>query len=197
MVSVTRENLTSERGFTIIEVMLSIVLLTVGLLAVATVFQQGLAVTLYGKDQTKAAALAQQEIEFLKTQAPYSASCPATPLAQTATAALNCWVGTYGDGTVATATVSADGQQYARDVQVQYWVWDGTQGQFVVSGTPTQRPSSGQFVYRVSVATHWTVRGQTSFVSGSSSGPNGCVTAGAAAPVGLGCVEVSTFMLAQ
>ncbi len=60
-----REPVGGERGFTLIEVMVAIILLTFGLLAVAGVFPQGLAMGLYGKDQTRSASLAQQEMECI------------------------------------------------------------------------------------------------------------------------------------
>lgn len=189
-----------EHGFTLIEVMLGIVLLTFGLLAVADVFPRGLALSLYGKDQTKAADLAQQEIEFLRTQATSSGSCPTTPIAQTATASLNCLVGDYATS-VATAyfdqngnAVSQSAAYFGRDVQVQYWTWNAGAGQLTPSA-PYSAPSSGtQYVYRISVATHWLVRGQTAFTSGNSGSPNGCVSGGAAVSAAQGCVRVSTFV---
>lgn len=192
--------LRDERGFTLIEMMLGIVLMTFGLLAVADVFPHGLALSVYGGDQTRAADLSQQQVEFLKTQST-SGSCPPTPIAQTATAALNCLVGDYATS-VASAYFDTSGNPtslsaayFARDVQVQYWTWSARTAQFTRPSNPYTAPPSGtQYVYRVSVATHWLVRGQTAFTSGNTSSPNGCVNGGAAVPAGLGCVQVSTFI---
>jgi prepilin-type N-terminal cleavage/methylation domain-containing protein len=190
-----------ERGFTLIEVMLGIVLLTFGLLAVADVFPHGLALSLYGKDQTKAADLGQQEIEFLRTQATNASSCPSTPISQTTSAGINCLVGDYGTN-VSTSYFDPNGNAvaqsaayFSRDVQVQYWTWSASAGQFTLPSSPYTTPAHCvQYVYRVSIATHWLVRGQTVFTSGNTGSPNGCVVGGAAAPTGLGCVQVSTFV---
>ncbi len=57
-----------ETGFTLIETMLGIVLLTVGLLAVADVYPHGLALSAYGQAQTAAAALSERWIEDLKSE---------------------------------------------------------------------------------------------------------------------------------
>ncbi len=81
-------------------------------------------------------------------------------------------------------------------MQIQYWVWipGGCGGTdcFVRSATPYTAPGSGTYVFRVAVATHWLVKGQTSFVSGQTT--NGCVSGTAAVPTGLGCVQVSTVI---
>ncbi len=189
-----------ERGFTLLEVMFGMVLMTVGLLAVADVFPRGLALSLYGKDQTKAASLAQQQIEFLRTQATTGGVCPSTPISQTATAALSCLVGDYGAGVVGSAYFDLNGGSatqsaayFTRDVQVQYWTWSASTSQFVIAAGPYTAPSSGtQYVFRISVATHWLARGQTAYAS--SGGTKGCVVGGSALPTGIGCVQVSTFI---
>lgn len=195
-----REPLRGERGFTLIEVMVGIVILTFGLLAVADVFPRGLAMGYYGKDQTKASSLAQQEIECLKNQlitalpgyvgdygsarSPIPAACnPSTTAAVTS----------YFDPNGAVTTASQ--AYFTRDVQVQYWTWNGTQ--FVLPASPYTAPTglcgvATCYLYQVSVATHWLVRGNTIFQSGQS--VNGCVTGGTAVPVGQGCVRVSTFI---
>lgn len=180
-----RATVIDERGFTLIEVMLGIVLMTVGLLAVADVFPRGLALSLYGKDQTKAASLAQQKVEYYKNQA---------------TSTFSAIVGDYG--TVASEYFDQNGNAttaalayLTRDVQIQYWTWSASSNQFTLPGTPYTAPSLGtQYVYRVSVAAHWPVRGQTAFTSGNTTSPNGCVVGGAAVPTGIGCVQVSTFI---
>ncbi len=189
-----------ERGFTLLEVMFAIVLMTVGLLAVANVFPWGLALSLYGKDQTKAASLAMQEVECLKYQP---------------TSALSGFVGDYGNSRTPTPTVCNPSSSAAfsayfdqngntttqaaayltRDVQIQYWTWSTSTSQFTQPTNPYTAPSAGtQYVYRVSVATHWRQRGQTIFTSGNITSPNGCVSGGSAVPTGLGCVQVSTFV---
>ncbi len=186
-----RTSLTGEYGFTLIEVMIGIVLLTVGLLAVAGVLPPGLALGLYGKDQTRAANLAQQKMEYLKAQP---------------TSSIAAIVGDYL--TTTTEVLDQNGQPttpgleyFDRDVQVQIWTWNGTQ--FVVSGTPYTVPSSGPYVYRVSVAVSWNVNGYSSFQyptgkshgkGKSSSTVSGCVVNSASVPTGAGCVQVSTFI---
>ena len=180
-----------ERGFTLIEVMLAIVLLTVGLLAAADSFPRLTAASLYGKDQTRGANLAQQQLEIYRN----------------APSSLSLLIGDYG--TVASGyfdqngTATAQSAAYfTRDVQVQYWVWSTSAGAFTPPASPYTLPSgcnsplqtADPCVYHVSIATHWPVRGQTIFTSGNLGSPNGCVAGGAAVPVGLGCVTVTTFV---
>jgi prepilin-type N-terminal cleavage/methylation domain-containing protein len=172
-----------ERGFTLIEVMIAIVLIMVGLLAAAGSFPRLMAASLYGKDQTRGANLAQQQMEVYRN---------------TATSALAALVGDYGtvasgyfdqNGTSATQTTA----YFTRDVQIQYWTWSASANAFVPPANPYQAPA-GSYVYHLAVAAHWLVRGQTAFTSGNSSSPNGCVNSGAAVSVGLGCVTVSSFV---
>ncbi len=200
-----------EYGFTLIETMLGIVLLTVGLLAVADVFPAGLALSRYGKDQTMAANLAQQEVEYLKTlTTAWQTTCTSPPTA------VNCAVADYNallpNSTQALhQTINQNGQQYVRDVQVQVWTYAdcrfGVPGQSFTcpDGTTVTFPGTTQYpvpaaqpsplyIFRVSVATHWIARGQTIFTSGNTSSPNGCVSGGAAVSTGLGCVQISTFI---
>ena len=191
-----REPIRGERGFTLIEVMVACVLLTFGLVAVAGVFPQGLAMGLYGKDQTRAASLAQQEVECLKNQTTstlggfvqdYGVTKPsATVCNPSSTAAATTYFDQNGNVTTSSAAY------FTRDVQVQYWPWNGTA--YTLTATPYTAPS-GSYVYRVSVATHWLVHGQTIYTSGQiSPTPNGCVNGGTAVPTGQGCVQVSTIV---
>jgi len=193
-----RRLITGERGFTLLEVMVGIVLLTFGLLAVADVFSRGLALGLYGEDQTRGAGLAQQQVEFLKTVPTSASPCPGTPVAQTTSTGLNCLVGDY-KATVATSYFDTSGNPtaqatayYSRDVQIQYWTWDSVNNKFVQA--PYSPAPSQNYVFRISVATHWLVRGKTTFVSGQAT--NGCVVGSpaTAVPTGLGCVQISTFI---
>lgn len=186
----------SERGFTLLEVMAGIVLLTFGLLAVADVFSRGIALGLYGEDQTRGAGLAQQELEFLKTVPTSASPCVGAPYAQTTSTGLNCLVGDYNVN-VSRSYFDANGNPtaqatayYSRDVQVQYWPWSSGPSQYV--GTAPYVVPGGSYVFRLSVATHWAVRGQTTFQSGQAT--NGCVIGGVAVPTSLGCVQISTFL---
>jgi len=172
-----------ERGFTLLEVMIAIVHITVGLLAAADSFPRLTAASLYGKDQTRGASLAQQQMEVYRN---------------TATSALASLVGDYG--TVASGYFDQNGASttqtaayFTRDVQIQYWTWSVSTNAFVQPASPYVVPA-GSYVYRISIATHWPVRGQTIFTSGNVSSPNGCVRSGAAVSVGLGCVTVSSFV---
>ena len=171
-----------ERGFTLLEVMIAIVLITVGLLAAAGSFPQLTAASLYGKDQTRSANLAQQKMEVYRN---------------TATSSLASLVGDYGtvasqyfDQNGASATLTT--AYFTRDVQIQYWTWSASSNAFVQPSNPYQVPT-GSYVYRISIATHWLVRGQTIFTSGNTTSPNGCVKSATVVPVGLGCVTVSSF----
>lgn len=181
-----------QRGFTLVEVMIAIVLLMVGLLAAADSFPRLTRASLYGKDQTRSANLAQQQIEVYR-------NTPSSSLASN--------VGDYG--TVASAYFDQNGNSttsaaayFTRDVQIQYWSWSATAGAFTQPASPYTLPSgctsplqsTDPCVYHVSIATHWPVRGQTAFTSGNTTSPNGCVVSGAAVPLGLGCVTVSTFV---
>ena len=191
-----REPIRGERGFTLIEVMVAVVLLTFGLVAVAGVFPQGLAMGLYGKDQTRASALAQQEIECLKNQATSTLGGFVGDYGNTKSAATVCNPSSTGpattyfdqNGNVTTSSAA----YFTRDVQVQYWPWNGTA--YALTATP-YTPPSGSYVYRVSVATHWLVHGQTIYTSGQiAPNPNGCVNGVTAVPTGQGCVQVSTIV---
>jgi len=171
--------------------MLAIVLMTFGLVAVADVFPHGLALGLYGKDQTTAAGLGQQKIEYYKNQA----TSILGPLVGDYTVKVTTeYFDTRGNATTQTATGAA-APYFLRDVQIQYWTWNGATSQFTLPASPYAVPGAGiSFVYRVSTATHWLVRGQTVFASGNTSTPNGCVNGAAQASTGLGCVQVSTFI---
>jgi hypothetical protein len=171
-------------GFTLVETMLGIVLLTFGLLAVADVFPHGLALSAYGQGQTEAADLSERWIEDLKSE-------PTSTLTQD--------LGDYGtvpslyfdqNGSPTTAAHAV----FTVDLQVQAWIWDQDAGQYVVSSTPYSLPTAGAYVYRVSAAAHWLINGGTAFTSGNAGAPNGCVVGGAAAPEGAGCVQTSTFV---
>lgn len=208
---VVRQLMRGERGFTLLEVMISIVVLTFGLLAVASVLPTGLGLSLYGKDQTRSASLAQQEIECLKnvTTVPTGGSPPVTAtlqgavqdygVARSAGAPTVCnpssstALTTYFDQNG--APTSAANAYFTRDVQVQYWTWNGST-QFAVSGTPySSTPPAGNYVFRVTAATHWLVQGQTLYKSGQTSpNLNGCAIGSTAYTVGLGCVTASTFI---
>lgn len=170
-----------ERGFTLLEVMIAIVLLTVGLLAAADSFPRLTAAALYGKDQTRGTNLAQQQIEIYRTVTP---------------SALGSLAGNYG--TVASALFDQNGNAvtqtgstyFTRDVQIQYWAWVTSTSAFAPPINPYTTPTAA-YVYHIAVATHWLVRGQTTFTTGTTAG---CVTGGTAATVGLGCVTVGTFV---
>jgi prepilin-type N-terminal cleavage/methylation domain-containing protein len=169
-----------QRGFTLIEVMIAIVLMTVGLVAAAGSFPALTQAALYGKDQTRAANLAQQQVEDYRN---------------TVTTTLSSAVGDFG--TVASqyfdqngVTTTQGAAYFTRDVQIQYWTWSVTSTSFVQPASPYVSPTTS-YVYHISVVTHWPVRGHTAFVSGTT--PEGCVVGGAAAAVGLGCITLSSF----
>lgn len=176
-----RAALAGEGGFTLIEVMIAILLMTIGLLAAAGTFPSLTAGALYGKDQTRAANLAQQQMEVYRNSA---------------TSAFAGWVGDYGTQVASqtfdqngTATTTPGSIYFTRDVQIQYWAWSGAFNAFTPTA-PYTAPS-GPYVYHIAVTTHWPVRGQTVFVTGTTSG---CVSGGSVVPVGLGCVTVSNFV---
>lgn len=169
-----------ESGFTLLECMLAIVLMTVGLLAAAGSFPSLMRAALYGKDQTRAAGLAEEQMEL------YRNAVPST---------LGSYVGDYG--TVASQYFDQDGNSttqgaayFTRDVQIQFWTWNALTNAFVRPANPYVAPA-GSYLFHVSVATHWPVNGQTTFVTGTTSG---CVSAGSTVPVGFGCITVSSFI---
>jgi Tfp pilus assembly protein PilV len=184
-----RNTAAGECGFTLIEAMIAISLLTFGLLAIAGVFPNALALGEYAKDETKATELAQQEMEFIKYQA---------------TSWIPTYVGDYASGsavptayfTSSEVTTTSSTAYFTRDVQIQYWLWSGSgcggAGCFVISSTPYTAPASTPYVYRVSVATHWLVNGQTAFIRGHS--VNGCLNGVTAVAVARGCIAMSTFI---
>jgi prepilin-type N-terminal cleavage/methylation domain-containing protein len=170
-----------ERGFTLIEVMIAIVLMMVGLLAAADSFPRLTAMSLYGKDQTRGGNLAQQQMEIYRNMT---------------ASALSSLVGDYG--TVASGYFDQNGAAttqaaayFTRDVQIQYWAWVPASSAFAKPASPYVTPT-GAYVYHVSVATHWLVRGQTAFTTSGST--KGCVTSGVSSAVGLGCVTLSSFV---
>ena len=171
--------LSDEGGFTLLECMLAIVLLLIGLLAAAEVFPHTTALALYGKDQTRATNLAQQQMEVYRN---------------TVTSTLASSAGDYG--TVASQYFDQNGNSttqasayFTRDVQIQYWSWNATSNLFQKAASPYVTPTTS-YVYHVSVITHWPVRGQTAFVTGTTSG---CVSGGSTVTVGIGCITLSTF----
>ena len=181
--SAIRPILGDERGFTLIEVMIAIVLMMVGLLAAADSFPRLTAMSLYGKDQTRGTNLGQQQMEDYRNDP---------------TSTLTGLVGDYGtfssqyfdqNGNVTSASTA----YFTRDVQIQYWTWVTSTGVFAPPANPYTAPG-GSYMFHVAVATHWPVRGQTIFTSGNSGSPNGCVIGGSAVTVGLGCVTVSSLV---
>jgi Tfp pilus assembly protein PilV len=190
----------AERGFTLIEALAAVVLLTWGLLVLLDVMPRGLRLGELANDQGRATALALQKLEYYKSLATSSLG-----------------VGDYGTraecfdqngnllstGSTCTTAVSNQQATYARDTQIQYWTWNASANKFT-NPTPYTAPTGCQSacpsgtLYRVSVATYWYVRGQgapppgtTVFQTGATSG---CVVGGAAAPMGIGCIQVSTFI---
>lgn len=180
-----RPTLDDDRGFTLIEVMIAIVLMMVGLLAAADSFPRLTAMSLYGKDQTRSTNLGQQQVEVYRN---------------ITTSTLAGYVGDYGtfpsqyfdqNGNAVSGT--SPSVYFTRDVQVQYWTWITSTGAFGTGTSPYTAPS-GPYMFHVAVAMHWPVRGQTAYTSGNSTSPNGCVSGGAAVAVGIGCVTVSSLV---
>ena len=190
----------ADEGFTLVEALAAVILLTWGLLVLLDVIPRGLRLGELANDQGRAAALAQQKLEYYKSVATSSLV-----------------VGDYGTraecfdqngnllSTGSTCTTAFSNQQatYVRDTQIQYWTWNSSASKFT-NPTPYTAPSGCQSscpagtLYRVSLATYWYVRGQgapapgtTVFQTGNTSG---CVVGGAAVPFGQGCIQVSTFI---
>lgn len=184
VLSAIRPMLRDDRGFTLIEVMIAIVLMLVGLLAAADSFPRLTAMSLYGKDQTRSTNLGQQQLEVYRN---------------TATSTLGGLVGDYG--TVASqyfdqngnAVTSTSAAYFTRDVQIQYWTWVTSSSAFAVPSSPYAAPT-GAYMFHIAVATHWLARGQTIYTSGHTSSPNGCVSGGSAVTVGLGCVTAASLV---
>jgi prepilin-type N-terminal cleavage/methylation domain-containing protein len=175
--------LREEAGFTLLEVMIAIVLTTVGLLAAAGSFPALTAAALYGKDQTRAANLAQQQLEVYRNVSPTSLA----PLVGDYRSQVAAQYFDQNGATLATST----GAYFSRDVQIQYWTFVSNS---FSGSSPYTTPASGTtYIYRVSVATHWLIRGQSAFTSGNVASPNGCVVAGSAVPVARGCIMVSSY----
>jgi prepilin-type N-terminal cleavage/methylation domain-containing protein len=175
--------LREEAGFTLLEVMIAIVLMSVGLLAAAGSFPALTTGALYAKDQTRASNLAQQQLEVYRSGS-VSSLAPLVGDFRTKVATQ------YFDQNGNRLTAST-GAYFVRDVQVQYWTYV-TNG--FTPSSPYTTPTAGTtYLYRISVATHWHVRGQTAFTSGNVNSANGCVVAGIAVPVARGCITVSSF----
>ena len=111
--------MTNERGFSIVEVLVAIIILTVGLLALA---QSSGAVTSMigrGKQDTRAAALAQTQLEVLRQQA-----AAATPKCNGLAGGTRTEAGT---GSVITWTVTTpNANSRAVQVTVNYRISRGT-----------------------------------------------------------------------
>jgi hypothetical protein len=115
----------------------------------------------------------------------------------TVTTTLAGLVGDYGSAVTSTyfdqngnsTTAGSATRYFTRDVQIQYWTWSVTSTSFVKPASPYVTPT-GSYVFHISVATHWPVRGHTAFVTGTTSG---CVTGGSTVQVGLGCVTLTSF----
>jgi prepilin-type N-terminal cleavage/methylation domain-containing protein len=172
--------LADDRGFTLVEVMIALLLMTIGLLAAAGSFPALTQAALYGKDQTRATNLAQQEMEIYRN---------------TVTSTLAGWVGDYTN-TVTSTYFDQNGNSttktlayFTRDVQIQYWTYNITNTAFVQAASPYVTPT-GSYVFHISIVTHWPVHGKTAFVTGTTSG---CVNGGVSQAVGLGCVTLSSF----
>jgi prepilin-type N-terminal cleavage/methylation domain-containing protein len=173
-----------EWGFTLIEVMIAIVLMCVGLVVAAGSFPSLMAASLYGKDQTRAANLAQQQLEVYRN---------------TSVSNLASLVGDYGSKVTSTyfdqngnPVTSSSAAYFTRDVQVQYWTWVTSTSQFSLPASPYVTPSSGtSYIYRITVAAHWLVRGHNVYTASGTT--KGCVVSNTAVAVGQGCITVSSF----
>ncbi len=115
--------MTNERGFSIVEVLVAIIILTVGLLALAQ--SSGAVTTMIGrgKQDTRAAALAQTQLETLRQQA------AATPTKCTGLAG-----GTRteaGTGSAITWTVAGTGDSRDVSVAVNYRISRGNRTETV------------------------------------------------------------------
>jgi prepilin-type N-terminal cleavage/methylation domain-containing protein len=172
--------LSDDRGFTLLEVLLALVLMMIGLVAAAGSFPTLTQAALYGKDQTRATNLSQQKMELYR-------NAVTTTLPGLVGDYTNAVASQYFDQNGNTTTRAA--AYFTRDVQIQYWTWSITTTSFAQPASPYVTPT-GNYVFRISVATHWPVHGQTAFVTGTTSG---CVKAGATVQVGLGCVTLSSF----
>lgn len=114
---------TDTRGFSIVEVLVAIIILTIGLLALAQ--SSGAVTTMIGrgKQDTRAAALAQSQIENLRQQA-----AAATPKCNGLAGGTRTDAAT---GSVITWTVGGTGNSREVSVQVNYRISRGTRNETV------------------------------------------------------------------
>lgn len=115
---------TNERGFSIVEVLVAIIILTIGILALAQ--SSGAVTTMIGrgKQDTRAAALAQTQLEVLRQQAAAGTPTKCTGLAGgTRTEAAT--------GSVITWTVAGTGDSREVTVDVNYRIARGTRTETV------------------------------------------------------------------
>jgi type II secretory pathway pseudopilin PulG len=210
----------AEQGFTLVEVLAAAVLITWGLLVLLDVLPRGLRLGELGKDQGAASALAQQKMEYCKS-IPTTSTSPCPP------AVLSCFVGDYGSrttasvnpqpecfdpngsllaaGTTCVGMLPSQTAYFARDTQIQYWTWDVATSKYKAAAPYTVPALGTSYVFRVSVATYWSVNGMDwdpakgwfrapSATVFSSTGVTGCVVGGQAVPMGMGCIQVSAFI---
>lgn len=139
-----------ESGFTLIEVMISLVVLLVALLGVAAAFPAGLVASRLGEDVTKATHLAQERIDQLRTLGYGTLASRAAAMATESP----YWAHEHFDGRL---NPSGEDGLYTRDVGIQCWAWNGAA--YVQSASPYASPCPSGSVLRVLVRVNWSFRG--------------------------------------
>jgi prepilin-type N-terminal cleavage/methylation domain-containing protein len=101
--------LKSERGFTLVEVLMAAIILLVAILAIATMFPTGRGNVDDAGKRSRAVALAQENLEIVKNSAfpPVTGGCPA-PTPSGHTCSMNVSLSGTSPNRLATVTVTVD-----------------------------------------------------------------------------------------
>jgi prepilin-type N-terminal cleavage/methylation domain-containing protein len=117
--------ITSERGFTLVEVLVAALIIGVGLVAVAAGFQVATGGVEIGRQQTMATFLAEQRLEQVRAQAltNFTAAGVASGLTQEPYGSLPNAPNYRRDTTIADFDPDADGVVDLKQVRVTVWYW--------------------------------------------------------------------------
>lgn len=135
----------NDAGLTLVEVMISLVVLLVAALGVAAAFPVGLVASRQGEDITRAAHLAQEKIEQLRA---------------VGYGTLRGQLQDFGGASYPNQSITiGDGQAFTRSTRIACWTWSSGQNRYVEAAAPFTTPCTSLLAVRVRVT--WTFRGVT------------------------------------
>jgi prepilin-type N-terminal cleavage/methylation domain-containing protein len=133
--SMNSPSIRSSRGFTVIEVLVTLLILSGGLLALAKYQGTMLGANTLAKQRTEATMLANQQLETLRAYTTVNSTCPAG--------------GDYCNIATGNDSVTGASATYAR-------TWTVTPSVGTLSGTPTLKCTAGSCYKQVTLAVTWT-----------------------------------------